>query len=945
MSPYSTAQFIGYPYPVTYQQLTESNSVPESSRNKLTACHRCRERVEAMMLGVSANSTPHTDHDEESGTSDRHKDKSVYRFAAIGGYYNCEVNKMHNMGEKDRNDKHCSNPASDHKSKDSTQERYKVRIYDNERRQQRKLVTHEEKRSEKSDTINRFIGSFILFISTIPLSLGCPESITSFCRCDDSQNGITLKCSHTDGLQVVHTLKANQINLGLIQQLEMQDSGLKHLPAAFFSGLFIKKLDLSHNSITDIDENSFMGMNSVLQVLILRHNNLTQLPSKALKPLSALQRLDLSNNSIGDIQVGHVLPPLSKLYDISLANNRICQIHKNAFDNVKYIQTINLGRNCLKEVPASEALSFVNLPLINLLNLASNQISTVDKQAFLNVPNLRHLYLTRNRINDILPHQFSSFEQLEMLDLTGNYLTELRENSFSNMQNLRRLYLGENRIKSIKPGSFTNSSVVILILNSNCLEEIQEGMFDGLVKLQQLALKDNQIKSIDQNSFYSNPSLAMLDLSNNNLMDISPSTFLAQINLFLIDLSANKLFRTPYGAFSRRVKTVLLQENPLVCSEQVHMLQQGVGIYIASSEDVICGRNKNLNQSSIGNNITSMSSTSAYFMVEHEEENNFKQGEKFLSPKTSPVIRPLSITNNEINKTKEGIGEQEKVSRKQVIPARPVNAPATLQSSLSSQSKEMLNIKQLTDDVEHQVTSIPELQNYSVTRYDDYDKVVEGTELRNKNRTEEQPHKNSFDSSNTIYPFPIPFLKGPSKLSKAYSAGSRTITATNSTYGSNRTSSGQTLPPSIVIANHIEETDYTTLAQETDKNDIGKISVENIKEIQESGEQIFFGLDHTERLEHVTAPSVIILICLSTVAIVMATVLIGLCIAKHRRLQTFHGSMTTDSAARTNAYVAAQLDMIYGTVRRNRNMSIPNRFEDGQPWIYAPTSYGTTYYK
>lgn len=74
------------------------------------------------------------------------------------------------------------------------------------------------------------------------------------------------------------------------------------------------------------------------------------------------------------------------------------------------------------------------------------------------------------------------------------------------------------------------------------------------------------------------------------------------------------------------------------------------------------------------------------------------------------------------------------------------------------------------------------------------------------------------------------------------------------------------------------------------------------------------------RLERVAAPSMIILICLSTVAIVMGSVFIGLCIAKHRRMQMFRSSMTTDSAAaaRTNAYVAAQLDMIYGTVQRNR---------------------------
>lgn len=51
----------------------------------------------------------------------------------------------------------------------------------------------------------------------------------------------------------------------------------------------------------------------------------------------------------------------------------------------------------------------------------------------------------------------------------------------------------------------------------------------------------------------------MVDLSNNKLLDISPGTFLIQMNLFLIDLSYNRLLRTPYGAFNRRIKTVLLQ--------------------------------------------------------------------------------------------------------------------------------------------------------------------------------------------------------------------------------------------------------------------------------------------------------------------------------------------------------------------------------------------------
>jgi Leucine-rich repeat (LRR) protein len=81
----------------------------------------------------------------------------------------------------------------------------------------------------------------------------------------------------------------------------------------------------------------------------------------------------------------------------------------------------------------------------------------------------------------------------------------------------------------------------------------------------------------------------MVDLSGNQLLDVPPAAFLAQLNIFLVDLSRNKLIRTPVGAFSRRVNTVILQENPLVCTEKVHMLQQGVAVFIPNSEDRICG--------------------------------------------------------------------------------------------------------------------------------------------------------------------------------------------------------------------------------------------------------------------------------------------------------------------------------------------------------------------
>ncbi|VDN18915.1 unnamed protein product [Gongylonema pulchrum] len=921
--------------------------MPESSCSTNTIFSHYNRRKCYNIADVNATALVHnSDANRCCHNSEEHGDNKVGRRKnqrIVGYYHNDEDNDDEH--ENDDDDNGCFASWYGGMSEGEPRQRLQHFVVVKWQRQYFKEVS-------RSD---QFVRSFVLFIALcfgVSLSSACPEIISTICRCDDSHHGIVLRCSHSDGAQAVQLLRANQINLGLIQQLELQNSGLHHIPAGFFSGLFIKKLDLSHNSIADIDENGFLGMSSVLQELILHHNNLTRLPAKALVPLSALLRLDLSNNSIGNIEAEDAIPPLSKLYDINLANNRICLIQKNAFDDVKYtVQTINLGKNCLKEVPAPairgfkqlmalhlhsnnitalEALSFMNLPLMNLLNLASNLISDVHKQAFLNVPNLRFLYLTGNQITEIRPRQFASFGQLEMVDLTGNQLTKLQAEGFSDLQNIRQLYLGDNRIDTIEPRCFTNSSVIILVLSKNNLKELRKGMFDGLDKMQQLVLKDNQavIQFIDQNSFYSNPSLAMIDLSNNKLMDIPPSTFLAQINLFLIDLSGNKLLRTPYGAFSRRVKTVLLQENPLVCSERVHMLQQGVGIYVASSADAVCRPNK-----LPAHNLTNAANSAVGESAAVDSNAKTQLEEKVVSFKTPAIIRPFSTIENEVTKSLNEAEDQSNIER--MTPVRPVNA--------------LVNAQPVAVPRPSQRPSMGELPELGVRNLgSDSETGVEkhGPRRNDNSRKPEDPGTNNktgsvdgnqilVEDTKMIQPLPTPFRNRPityveNMLTTDRTSRKQTVLAP--TYIDNNTltagwasrnqtvSRVETLPPSIVIADSAQDIDRIGLLPPVPESN--QIEAVAVRDAEENG-----------------APSVIIMVCLCTVIVVMCAVFIGLSIARYRRMGIVHGSMTTNSsaAARTNAYVAAQLDMIYGTVQRNRNA-------DGQPWIYAPDA-NASYYK
>ncbi|GMR61023.1 hypothetical protein PMAYCL1PPCAC_31218, partial [Pristionchus mayeri] len=460
-----------------------------------------------------------------------------------------------------------------------------------------------------------------------------------------------------------------------------------------------------------LDGNAFSGMSPVLQELILTHNNLTEIPSEALAEAKTLLKLDLSNNTIGDLTAEHAIPALPKLYDLNLAYNKICNVHKNALSGVRdNVQTINFGHNCLAAVPAPairgfkqlqalhmhhneigalDALSFMNLPVMNLLNLAANKITEIKQQAFLNVPVLRYLYLTDNSIEVLASHQFAGFEQLEMLDLTRNNIETVPKMAFAGLGQLRQLYLGENHISTIETDAFANSTVAILILASNNLTSLDEGSLNGLPNLQQISLKNNHISSIHQNAFYNTPSAAMVDLSGNEITDLPSSLFLTQLNLLLIDLSRNKITKTPYSSFNRRVGTVLLQENPLVCTEKVHMLQDGVGVYIPNSDDIICGGHPKPS--------TMTTTTTEKTVIEEEQQEQVpmaRTSETSAERRADPIYSRLGIQGLPPQRLKEPVDipkppavafqQEEEVLQQQLQqPIRPVNADGSRPSILN----------------------------------------------------------------------------------------------------------------------------------------------------------------------------------------------------------------------------------------------------------------------
>lgn len=364
--------------------------------------------------------------------------------------------------------------------------------------------------------VSIFLATVLILAYQLGLSLSCPvnRSVTVLCKCENSFNGILLDC--TSDLKTLQVLRDNKVQLGLIQQLVLQNGTLGSLTDRMFDGLFVKKLDLTNNEVENVSSRAFAGLENVLQILILRNNRLKSVPISSLADLNSLTQLDISENHIGDIvRDEDVLPNLPKLTDFNLSSNKICNLHKDVFENVKNsLQTLNLGDNCFSKIPAAsirgfkqllalhfhknrirqlEPLQFMNLPFLNLINLADNHIVDIHRQSFLNVPNLRFMYLSENNISSLEANEFRTFENLELLDLTKNRIKVLPTNAFADMPKLSQLYLGDNEISTIEPGAFTNSSLIILLLSNNQLITLSSEMFNGLSYLQQFSLKNNKV--------------------------------------------------------------------------------------------------------------------------------------------------------------------------------------------------------------------------------------------------------------------------------------------------------------------------------------------------------------------------------------------------------------------------------------------------------------------
>nr|XP_026691209.1 slit homolog 2 protein isoform X2 [Ciona intestinalis] len=304
----------------------------------------------------------------------------------------------------------------------------------------------------------------------------------------------------------------------------------------------LKKIDLSNNQLAAIEDGSFSGAESVLE-LWLNDNVLSDLRGSMFSGLHNLRTLLIRNNHLSCIG-NHTFAGLSTVRHLALYSNQITTILSGAFSTMTSLSTLNLlsnplDCNChlswlstwlrqshvasgnprcaeprfLREFPVADinprdfrcstdhearaaptCLPVQKCPeqctcegtIVRCANAGLTSVPVDD------IPHdVTELYLEMNDIREI-PVAIKKFIYLTTLDLSNNELASVSDWMFSNLTRLSTLLLAYNRLRCIPPKAFAGlRSLRILSLHSNELSSLPEGAFNDLTSLSHVGFGAN----------------------------------------------------------------------------------------------------------------------------------------------------------------------------------------------------------------------------------------------------------------------------------------------------------------------------------------------------------------------------------------------------------------------------------------------------------------------
>ncbi|CAG5945868.1 unnamed protein product, partial [Menidia menidia] len=328
------------------------------------------------------------------------------------------------------------------------------------------------------------------------------------------------------------------------EELRLNNNDLSVLEATgAFKGLSqLKKINLSNNKISEIEDGAFEGASSVVE-LHLTANHLESVRGSMFRGMEGLRMLMLRNNRISCLHNGS-FTGLANVRLLSLYDNQLSTILPGAFDTLPHLSTLNLlanpfncdcrlswfgawlrsrrivtgnprckGPAFLREIPLQDVAapdfrcedgsvtgggSCAPEPQCPAQCTCMETVVRCSNKHLQALPrglprNVTELYLDGNQFTTV-PQELAAFKYLQLVDLSNNKINSLSDESFSNMSQLTTLILSYNSLRCIPPLALAGlHSLRLLSLHGNDISELQQGIFSDVASLSHLAIGANPL--------------------------------------------------------------------------------------------------------------------------------------------------------------------------------------------------------------------------------------------------------------------------------------------------------------------------------------------------------------------------------------------------------------------------------------------------------------------
>ncbi|XP_044039802.1 toll-like receptor 13 isoform X1 [Siniperca chuatsi] len=327
----------------------------------------------------------------------------------------------------------------------------------------------------------------------------------------------------------------------------------------------LTELTFSGSDLSELSEHSLRSMTQ-LRLLTLNGNHLSK-PPLALRGLSILEILDLSSNYISELDCLDFLD-LTRLTNLNLNHNRISKLQGCVFQNLNNLKVLDVGENAFFTF---ENTFKVNLRKLESLILHNNGLLELTQGDFRNLSSLSLLDLESDTYYNVFDGAFEGLTNLQTLSLSlDNYRKEL----FRGLPQLENLTLhltfnwNQRSSQQNDEPPFSNlpnlKKLVFKVYDAYSVD-VSPDLLKGLKSLECLMADQFFMKSLHPDTFKYTPRLKSLQIIHSDLSDLTPELFWPIPNLQALDLSNNKFSSLDFLARAKllALSWLKLSENTL----------------------------------------------------------------------------------------------------------------------------------------------------------------------------------------------------------------------------------------------------------------------------------------------------------------------------------------------------------------------------------------------